>query len=84
MSLEIRPLAALYPPTPHSKNVLYRAWIFAVSGRKGRYSHAYDICAPFYCISLKIIYGEVYNAARGLISRDMAKYKTFFLQDFCF
>ena len=26
---------------------------YALSGRKGRYTHAYGICAPFYCISLK-------------------------------
>ena len=45
--------------------------ITVVSG--GRYAHAYGICAPFYCISLKNITGRVgYNAARGLISRDIA------------
>jgi hypothetical protein len=42
-----------YTPPPYKK-VLYRA---AVSGRWGRYIHAYGICAPFYCISLKNIYG---------------------------
>ena len=38
-----------------------RSWallsISALSGRRGQYAHAYGICAPFYCISLKIIYG---------------------------
>ena len=54
ISRQIRPLAALYPLTP-LKKVLYRAAIssFALSGRWGRYTHVYGICAPFYCISLK-------------------------------
>ena len=54
MSLEIRPLAALYPL--HTKNVLNRN---APSGRWGWYAHAR---ASFYC-----------NAARGLITRGIAK-----------
>ena len=29
--------------------------ISTLSGRRGRYAHACGICAPFYCISLKII-----------------------------
>ena len=36
-----------------------------------RFAHAYGICTPFYCINLKK-YGGGYNAARGLISRDIA------------
>ena len=69
MSLEIRPLAALYSSPPHTKNVLYKAF----SGRRGWYAHAYGNCDPFYCNSLKNIYGGGgYNAARGLISRDIA------------
>ena len=42
----------------------------ALSGRQGRYAHAYGICAPFYCISLKKDYwgGGGYNAARDLIN----------------
>ena len=70
MSLEIRPLAALYLPPPLQKNVLHRV-VFI--GSPGRYAHAYGICTPFYCISLKNIYGG-YNAARDLISRDIALY----------
>ena len=31
--------------------------ISALSGRQGRNTHAYGICTPFYCISLKNIYG---------------------------
>ena len=60
-----------FTPIPPYKKVLYRA---ALSGRRGRYAHVYGICAPFYCISLKIyIYvGLGYNAARGLIIRDIA------------
>ena len=50
MSLEIRPLAALYLPPPLQKNVLHRV-VFI--GSPGRYAHAYGICTPFYCISLK-------------------------------
>ena len=30
--------------------------ISALRGRRGRYAHAYGICAPFYCLSLIIIY----------------------------
>ena len=57
MSLEIRPLAALYPP-PHTKNVFYRA---AIS------SFALDFCSLWYTYM-----GGGYNAAMGLISRDIA------------
>ena len=73
ISREIRPLAALYPPPPYKK-VLYRAAIssFALSGRRGRYAHAYGICTSFYCISL--------NAARGLISRDIAGYSYLYIK----
>ena len=49
--------------------------ISTLSGRQGRYAHAYSICAPFYCISLEenyLVGGGGYNAARGLISRDIA------------
>ena len=47
----------------------------AYSGRRGRYAHAFGICAPFYCISLRTIFG-----GRGvtlpwvLISRDIAPF----------
>ena len=78
MSLEIRPLTALYPPPPHTKNVLYRAAksISALCGRRGWFAHAYDICAHFYCISPKKKYmgGGGYNAEKGLILRDIAGY----------
>jgi hypothetical protein len=40
--------------------------------KKGWYAHAYGTCTPFYNISLKKLW-EGYNAARGLISRDIAK-----------
>ena len=41
-----------------------------------QYAHDYGICATFYCISLKHTYaGGGYNAARGLISRDIATFK---------
>ena len=45
ISLEIRPLEALYP-LPH-KNVLYSAEIlsFYLIGRQGWYGGAYGICA---------------------------------------
>ena len=58
ISCEIRPFIA-----PTLKN--------ALSGRHGWYAHAYAICAPFYCISLKKIKGGGYNAANSLISRDL-------------
>ena len=50
--------------------MLYRA----LKGGRGRNAHAYGICTLFYCIGLKDIYwgGGRYNAARGLISRDIA------------
>ena len=67
MSLEIRHLAALHP-LPYTKNEFYKA---ALSGRLGRYAHAYGFCDPFNYISLKHIYGG-YNTARGLNSRDIA------------
>ena len=79
MSLEIRPLAALFP-LPHTKicflGLPSRASlsISDLSGRWGRYAHAYSICAPFYCISVKkYMGGGLHNAARGLISRDIAE-----------
>ena len=52
MSLEIGPLAALYPLPPY-KTLLHRA---ALSCRLGRYAHAYGICTPLYCKSFKNIY----------------------------
>ena len=62
MSLAIRSLAALNaPPPPHTKNVLYRA---ALCGRRRRYAHAYGFYAPFYCISLKKIYGQPFQPIR--------------------
>jgi hypothetical protein len=64
ISREIKPLAALYPPP------LFRA---VLRGRRRRYAHAYGNCAPFYCISLNNIYGGGGNAAKGLISRVIAK-----------
>ena len=79
MSPEIRPLVALYPPPPHIQKMCCiglrsRATLLisALSGRRGRYAHAYGICTPFYCISLKNIYRGgpgVYNAVRGVILR---------------
>ena len=74
-----RPLAILYP-LPPIKIILYRAAIssFPLDRRSqwspGRYAHAYGICAPFYCISLKKVYG-VLNAASGLISMDINNHK---------
>ena len=46
MSLEIGPQAALYPPPPIKKNVLYRAAIlsFALSGR--RFFYLFVIAKP--------------------------------------
>ena len=52
ISLEIRPLAALSHPHPYKK-VFYRA----LRGRRGLCTHAYGICTPFCCISLKNTYG---------------------------
>ena len=40
MSVEIKPLAALYPPPPHKKCTSLT--ISALSGRRGRYAHAYE------------------------------------------
>ena len=48
--------------------------ISALSGRQGRYAHAYGFCAPFYWISLKRNYGGGYNTARGPILRDIAPF----------
>ena len=51
MSLEIRPLAVLYP-SPHTKSCFIGLWsqaslsISALSGRRGRYAHSYGICTP--------------------------------------
>ena len=47
-----------YTPPPYKK-VLYSAAISisALGRRRGRHAHAYGICAPFYCISLKKIFG---------------------------
>ena len=70
MSLEIRPQAALYPPPPIQK-MCFIGLLSALSDRRGRYAHAYGICAPFY--QSKKIYEGGYNAARGLISRDIAE-----------
>ena len=58
ISHEIRPLAALYPPPFPYKKVLYTA-ARALSVCRGRYAHAYGICALFYCISLKNIWEGV-------------------------
>ena len=63
MSLEIRPLVALYPPPPPNKNVLYRAPLSVLAGA---------VCSCLRNLqSKKYIWGG-YNAARGLISRDIA------------
>ena len=51
--------------------------ISALSGRRGLYAHVCGICAPFYCISLKILYWWGYNATRDLISRDTALHTHF-------
>ena len=57
MSLEIRPLAALYPPNPQRppkyKNVLYRAAISVVVGGVMLIPTAF---APFSIVSVKKIY----------------------------
>ena len=70
-----------YTPPPHTKKwfigLQSRASlsISALNGRRGRDSHAYGICAPFYCISQKNYGGGGgYNAASGLISMDIASY----------
>ena len=63
-SCKIRPLAALYPPPPPIKKCY-------ISGRWGRYAHAYGICVLFYCISLKKNY--MYKAASSSLTlRDIA------------
>ena len=55
--------------------ISYSLSISAFSSCLGWYAHAYSICATLFCItiSLKNIYEGGYNAARGLISRDIAK-----------
>ena len=61
-SCEIRPLAP--PRAPPTKKCFIglrsrtSLSISALSARRGRYAHAYGICAPFYCISLKIYMGD--------------------------
>ena len=60
--------------------------ISALSGHRGRNAHAYGICASFHCISLKNIYeggGRRYNAARSLISRDIAKLLAYYFSIVC-
>ena len=65
ISREIRPLAALYP-LPHTKKCCIGL-------------QSYAVCAPFYCISLRNIYGRWCNAAKGLISRDIVKISYFII-----
>ena len=66
-----------YTPFPIQKNCFIglrsqaSLSISAPSGCRGLYAHAYGIFTPFYSISLQIYMGG-YNAARGLISRDIA------------
>ena len=56
-----------------AKKNLYKVAISIFAHHRGRYAHAYGICARLYCNSLKNIWGgKGYNAARGLISRDIA------------
>ena len=56
---------------PHTKKSAFRAAISVVAG---------GICASFYCISLKEIWwGGGYKAARGLISRDIAKITLYYM-----
>ena len=43
--MKLDPLQRYIPP-PHTKKS-------ALSGSRGGYAHAYGICAPLYCISLK-------------------------------
>ena len=77
ISREITPLATLYSPPAYKK----KCFKGLLSGRRGRYAHAYGIWAPFYYNRLKNIYGGGwggYNAAKGLISRDIA---IFYLSD---
>ena len=72
-----RPLEALFPTAIknlHSLGLRSRACltIYALCDRRGRYFHAFGICAPFNCIYQKNMQGGMNIAARGLISRDIA------------
>ena len=80
VSLEIRPLEALYTsPPPYTKNLLFRAAIEKVSYRSfvsvvagdGMLMHT-TFAPPFLSYQSKDIYGGGYKAVRGLISRDIA------------
>ena len=52
ISREIRPIAALYPPTQkkYKKNCSIGLLRSAISDRRGRYAHAQGNCTPFYYI----------------------------------
>ena len=62
MPLESTPLAVLYPPPLYLINVLYRAVC----------SYLRHLRSFLMYQSKKYILGGGYNAARGLISRDIA------------
>ena len=73
MPLEIRPLAALYPPPLIQKICFIGLLISALRGDRGRYANGYGICAPFLLYQSKeILWAGGYNAVRGLVSRDIA------------
>ena len=74
LSLEIRPLAALHPPP----GPLCKKYFMGCKWCAQWCAHSYSICASFYCISLKLyMRGEGYNAPKGLISRDIARFAFF-------
>jgi hypothetical protein len=81
ISREIRPLACsvIHPPPIQRKCFIglrsqASLSISALSGRREWYAHVYGICAPFFCISLKNIWGGGRGelAAIGLKWRDIA------------
>ena len=57
MSLEIRPLAVIPPPLPPLpiKKMCCIVLLSVVAGGSILIAHTYDICAPFYFISLRKI-----------------------------
>ena len=74
MSLEIRNLAALYPP-PHTKNLFYRSAIFTLRSQWLQWAECLLMPTAFAALSIVSVYKlymEGDNTARGLISRDIA------------
>ena len=55
-------------------SLAFRPLAAALSDRQGQYAHAYGICAPFYCISIKNYMEGGYNASMDIITRDIAKF----------